>query len=155
MTIRTAREEDIAGIMNLLSQVARVHYEARSDIFRAETKHDEESVRKILKDENSPVLVAEEDGKIIGHAFLIIHAYENHPTFREFTSLHLDDLCVDEKARGKGVGTALYRAVEKTAKNLGCYNVTLNVWECNPAAKKFYESLGLLPLRTTMEQIIK
>lgn len=155
MVIRTAREEDVSGIMNLLRQVAKVHYEGRSDIFLPKTKHTEESVKAILKDENSPVLVAEENGEIIGHAFLQIHRHKNHPTLKAFTTLHLDDLCVDEKARGKGVGTALYRAVEELAKELGCYDITLNVWECNPAAMKFYRSLGLSPLRTTMEQIVK
>lgn len=155
MVIRAAREEDVAGIMNLLKQVARVHYEGRSDIFLPKTKHDEDDVKKILCDKSSPILVAEEDGKIIGHAFLEIHDYRNHPTFCGFTTLHLDDLCVDEAARGKGVGTALYRAAESMAKELGCHNLTLNVWECNPNAKKFYAALGLQPIRTTMEQIIK
>ena len=35
-----------------------------------------------------------------------------------------------------------------------CYNVTLNVWECNPTAKKFYEKCGLSVLKTGMEQIL-
>ena len=40
------------------------------------------------------------------------------------------------------------------AKDNECYNVTLNVWECNPGAKKFYESCGLVPQKTGMEIVL-
>ena len=40
------------------------------------------------------------------------------------------------------------------AKKLECYHVTLNVWEINPGAKQFYQSMGMKPLKTTMELII-
>ncbi|RDX32395.1 GNAT family N-acetyltransferase, partial [Bifidobacterium breve] len=36
----------------------------------------------------------------------------------------------------------------------GCYNVTLNVWACNPKAQTFYERMGLTPYRIGMEQIL-
>jgi len=44
--------------------------------------------------------------------------------------------------------------VKKFAKEQGCYNVTLNVWECNPSARKFYEKAGLKPYKTGMEVIL-
>ena len=53
-----------------------------------------------------------------------------------------------------GVGTALYNAVIEYAKQCGCYNVTLNVWTCNPSAQAFYESLGMKQQRITMETIL-
>ena len=43
---------------------------------------------------------------------------------------------------------------KKFAKEQGCYNVTLNVWECNPSARKFYEKAGLKPYKTGMEVIL-
>lgn len=41
------------------------------------------------------------------------------------------------------------------AKRLGCYNITLNEWEGNEGARKFYERLGMEPQRTTLELILK
>ena len=40
------------------------------------------------------------------------------------------------------------------AKKNGFYNVTLNVWNCNPSAMKFYESMGLVPYKVGMEKIL-
>ena len=59
----------------------------------------------------------------------------------DIKTLYIDDICVDEKARGQGVGRTLYDAVIAFAKESGCYNVTLNVWTCNEGALKFYETM--------------
>ena len=45
-----------------------------------------------------------------------------------------DDICVDEHARGKHVGKALYEYVREYARFIGCNNITINVWEGNDAA---------------------
>ena len=52
------------------------------------------------------------------------------------------------------MGSRLYEHVLSFAKESGCYNVTLNVWECNPSARKFYEAMGLVPYKTCMEKIL-
>ena len=73
---------------------------------------------------------------------------------RETKSLFIDDLCVDESARGRGVGTAFYQYVLDYARREGCYNVTLNVWSLNGPAMKFYEKCGLKPQKVGMETIL-
>ena len=62
---------------------------------------------------------------------------------------------MDEHARGKHVGTALFEHVKAYAREQGFYNITLHVWECNPAAMAFYKALGLEPQYTSMEMIIQ
>ena len=61
---------------------------------------------------------------------------------------------VDAAARGKGVGRALYHHVLDFARAEGCYNVTLNVWACNPGAQRFYEAMGMVPQKLGMETIL-
>ena len=68
--------------------------------------------------------------------------------------MYIDDICVDEKARGRHVGKAIYEHILAYARERGCYNVTLNVWNCNPGAMKFYEKLGLVPYKVGMETIL-
>ena len=53
-----------------------------------------------------------------------------------------------------GVGGALYRHVVQVAEQTGCYNVTLNVWACNPTALRFYEKCGLTVQKIGMEQLL-
>ena len=48
----------------------------------------------------------------------------------------------------------LYESAVSHARDLGCHNVTLNVWEMNPGARAFYESLGMKPLKTYMEELL-
>jgi ribosomal protein S18 acetylase RimI-like enzyme len=48
----------------------------------------------------------------------------------------------------------LYEYVREYAKAGGFYNITLNVWSCNPGAVKFYESLGFVPQKYCMETIL-
>lgn len=69
-------------------------------------------------------------------------------------TLFVDDLCVDEAARGQKIGEKLYRFALKYAKEIGCYNLTLNVWSANKSAVRFYERQGMTPQETRIEQII-
>ena len=71
-----------------------------------------------------------------------------------FTTLYIDDFCVDEKARGQHIGKRLFEYVRNEAKQLGCYEVTLNVWEGNDNALRFYRAMGFRPKETQMEYII-
>ena len=66
-------------------------------------------------------------------------------------SLYIDDICVDEKARGKHVGKALYEYVRDYARSIGCNNITLNVWEGNDSAIRFYQNMGMHPQKIGME----
>ena len=42
----------------------------------------------------------------------------------------------------------------KSHRSNGFYNVTLNVWECNPGARAFYDSCNMKPLKTYLETIL-
>ena len=69
-------------------------------------------------------------------------------------TLYIDDLCVDEALRGRHIGKELYDAAAELARQSDCYNITLNVWRCNPSAIKFYESCGLVPQKIVMEKVL-
>lgn len=154
MYIRKAEKKDIPQIETLLYQVAKVHSDGRPDLFQAGTKkYSSEELNELLEDYIRPIYVAEEEGKILGYAFCIFQEnYSNLLT--HIKTLYIDDLCVLEGIRGKGVGTKLYQHVIKIAKQSGCYNVTLNVWACNEEAKAFYEKCGLDVQKIGMEKIL-
>ena len=155
MEIRFAMEQDVGGIIKLLRQVGRVHHEGRPDIFRKNAqKYGASQVLAMLNSSRSPIFVAVEDGNVLGYGFCQIKTYKDDPVIADHTELYIDDLCVDETARCKGIGTALYHEICRYAKQRRCYSVTLNVWSCNEAAMKFYESLGLKPQKVGMETVL-
>ena len=61
---------------------------------------------------------------------------------------------MDKTARGRHIGSALYKYVRDYARSIGCHNVTLNVWEGNDAALQFYKSMGMKVQKTGMEMIL-
>ena len=158
MQIRRACEKDLAGVHHLLSQVLTVHAEGRPDLFRAGTrKYTDEELLALFADDARPVFVAvdEKDGeRVLGHAFCAVQDYRGSNNMQPILSVYIDDICVDEASRGRHVGTALYRHVLYYARELGCHNVTLNVWECNPGARAFYEAMGMSVQKTCLEQVL-
>ena len=152
MTIRRADERDVPRILALLSQVLEIHAAIRPDFFvSGTTKYSPKELAAILADDAAPVYVAEDGGAVLGYAFCAIHDRPDKPYVVPARTLYIDDLCVDEAIRGKRVGEALFRFVCGEARRLGCADVTLNVWEGNDAAKRFYEKMGMKPQSTKME----
>ena len=101
-----------------------------------------------------PFIVAEKDGKILGYAFCIHKQFINDNNMTDVKTLYIDDLCVDENARGRHIGKTLYDFVVSYAKENGYYNVTLNVWADNKKAVGFYEKIGLRVQKIGMEKIL-
>ena len=153
--IRRATFKDIPKIEDLLAQVCLVHHNGRPDIFKVGRKYSEEELRELLQDESRPILVCtDEADEVMGYCFCIYQQHVDHSVLTDIKTLYIDDLCVDEALRGKHVGKALYEAAVQLARDSGCYNLTLNVWSCNPSAMKFYEAQGLVPQKIGMELVL-
>ena len=153
--IRYAMEKDIEKIEDLLSHVDMVHHNGRPDIFKIGNKYSEEELKELLNNKQRPILVSvNETDEVVGYCFGIFQQHKDNSILTDIKTLYIDDLCVDEKFRGKGVGKELYEAALSLAKEKGCYNLTLNVWSCNESAIRFYESMGLIPQKIGMEMIL-
>ncbi len=156
MEIRRARHEDYDGILHLLTQIAALHHRGRPDIFKSGVKkYTADELSEITADPLKPVFVAAEDGQVLGYAFAVVVSYKNHAVFRDYTALYIDDLCVDENIRGKGVGKLLFEAITDFANELGIDMLDLNVWEFNKEAIAFYERMGMSTSRRRMELKLK
>ena len=154
MQIRRATLTDIDGINKLLYEVHKVHSDKIPDLFKVGSKkYTNEELAKIIVDDNRPIFVYVDNDDILGYAFCVF-IKNNSNSLTDILTLYIDDLCVDENARGKKVGTSLYNYVLQFAKDAGCYNVTLNVWACNNSALKFYEKCGLSVQKIGMEKIL-
>ena len=73
MLVRRAEIKDIEKINELLLQIAMVHHYGRPDLFKANCrKYKNDELVEIIKDDNRPIFVAEDDGVVIGYAFCVI-----------------------------------------------------------------------------------
>jgi len=156
MNIRKAQTKDIKGILSLLSQVLELHAEIRPDIFvSGTTKYTEKEVEGIINDESRRTYVAvDENDCLIGYALCEIKNLSSSNNIVPHKEMYIDDLCVDSGARGQHIGRQLFEYVKEETKKLGCYEITLNVWEGNDSAKAFYEKMEMKPKATAMEFIL-
>ena len=76
------------------------------------------------------------DGAVLGSLTLVV--------FRIPTGMRalVEDVVVDEAARGRGVGSALTREALRRAETLGCRTVDLTSRPSREAANRLYQELG-------------
>ena len=105
----------------------QIHADIRPDIFiSGTTKYTNEELAEMIKDDTKPIYVAADDDDVcMGYAFCQIRQQPFSNNMVPFTSLFIDDLCVDAKTRGAHIGEQLFEHVKNEAKRLGCYEVTL------------------------------
>ena len=151
-TVRKAVLEDCRKILPLQEQIAKLHFSGRSDLFKNEVRtYTQELFQKWLDSPTHILLIAEVDGEIASYAISWVIQYRDHPTYRDFDSFYIDDVCVSDKFRRCGIGRAMMARCVEEARNRKCKNVDLNVWSFNKDAIAFYESCGLKERTKRME----
>lgn len=154
--IEPAQPEDIPAIMELLSQVLEVHAQLRPDVFIPGTaKYTPVELQSIIENEDTPIFVARrENAHVDGYIFCVIKEPPFTNTMKKQKTLFVDDLCVAELAKGSGAANKLLQHAIDFGREIGCYNVTLNVWEGNERARRFYEKQGMFVRESQMEMIL-
>jgi ribosomal protein S18 acetylase RimI-like enzyme len=100
------------------------------------------AVQKIVSSQATTLLAARLDGKIVGFLSLVMFPI---PTgFRAW----IEDVIVDEAARGRGIGEALSRKALGLAEAAGARTVDLTTRPHREAAGRLYERVGFAA-RTT------
>lgn len=87
---------------------------------------------------NAFSLLAYLDGQAVGLA----NCFTGFSTFAMKPLVNVHDLAVDPDFRGRGIGRALFAAIEAEARAMGAAKVTLEVLNGNERAKGLYRSLG-------------
>jgi len=91
-----------------------------------------------------PVLVALEEGRILGSATLESEEARLGDDPIEPGTVNMRMLGVDPGARGRGAGRALVEACVRRARRSGKYALTLHTTEAMTAAQNLYTSLGFV-----------
>ena len=96
----------------------------------------EERLAAIIKSDSSRLLVAVENGEILACLTLVLFAIPSGLRAR------VEDVIVDEKVRGKGIGAALNASALKIARQAGARTVDLTTRPGRTAAIELYKKLG-------------
>lgn len=137
MRLRTAEPADVAAIFELIGELA--DYERLRDQMVGNI----DDLRRHLFGERPFVraLIAHWDDAVAGMALYFF----NYSTFRCRPGLYLEDLFVRPAHRGRGIGLALLRELERRAREVGCARLEWAVLDWNQAAIDFYLRFGARP----------
>lgn len=92
-------------------------------------------------------IAIDDTGTVVGMATLV--------TFRIPTGMRawIEDVVVDDAARGQGVGEALTQAMVDRARDLGCRTVDLTSRPSREAANRLYKRAGFEPRETNVYRL--
>ena len=92
------------------------------------------------KAKDAAVLVAENDGEIVGFAYVQFEEKNYAELLEKAAWLH--DIYVEESARSRNAGKLLIESAIKTAKELGAEKLMLSAASQNEHAQKFFKRHG-------------
>ena len=139
--VRLAKLEDQQRCSELLDVLAQVTSDPH-EIFDSETFED------LISNERGSLVVAEESGNVLGMASISFNLALRY----NGEYCQLEELVVDQDARGKNVGGLLIEETISLAKIRGCKEFGLYILESTKHNQTFYEKYGFIKVGEEMRQ---
>jgi len=138
ITVRPATPADVETILTFIKGLAA---------FEREPEAVKATAGDLLRDgfgehPKFEALIAEQDGQPAGFALF----FPTYSTWEGRPGIHLEDIFVIERLRGRGIGHKLMAALAALAVARGCARLELSVLHWNPA-REFYHRLGMRHLQ--------
>jgi GNAT superfamily N-acetyltransferase len=138
MSVRPIRPDDVPAVVGLVRELAE--YEKALQ----EVRLTEEQLASCLFGD-SPALfghVAEHDGTVVGVALWFL----NFSTWRGTHGVYLEDLYVQPRHRGTGLGRELLRTLAQICVDRGYSRLEWSVLDWNTPSIEFYQAAGAVPM---------
>lgn len=136
ITVRRATEGDFEALLRLLDQMDESMYGGRAHAGEGDVRALYEA---ILADPGQRLLVAEDGGRLVGSAHLMVLRHFGRGLTRSGV---VEGVVVDPAYRRRGLGAALMRALAEAARGAGCYKLALTSNVARAGAHRFYSRLG-------------
>ncbi len=150
MKVRQATPEDVPALVALFQELDRMQSDWR--VFTPRPGFYDEvglKYREAMSTENAVVLVAEDEGEIVGMSYGEVRIPSR---FSDERALELSGVVVRTGYRGRGVGRALVQEAARFAGELGVEWIELKTFAPNQGAMAFWEGLGFTPRVVQMTQ---
>lgn len=151
ITVRAARDADTPALGRMGAALARLHHAWDPQRFMLPRDLEEGHrwwLGKELANPDAVVLVAEQDGEVVGYAYGRLEARDWNALLDACGGFH--DIWIDERARRGGAGRALAEAVIRRFGELGAPRVVLKTSTKNEPAQRLFASLGWRPTMLEM-----
>jgi GNAT superfamily N-acetyltransferase len=138
VSVRPIRSDDVPAVVGLVRELAEYEKAAH------EVRLTEAQLHASLFGERPALFghVAERDGAVVGMALWFL----NFSTWRGTHGIYLEDLYVQPRHRGSGLGRELLRTLAETCVQRGYNRLEWAVLDWNAPSIEFYEAAGAVPL---------
>jgi GNAT superfamily N-acetyltransferase len=137
-TIRDAQPADVPRLLELLQQLAEQSTLPEAEARPATAAH-YAVLRQITNDPHARLLVAEQDGRVVGTLTFYVLPNLSHGGM---PFAIVENVVVDAELRGSGCGRLLMEHAERLARAAGCYKLSLTSNKRRAPAHAFYEHIG-------------
>lgn len=150
MLIRVAATDDIEQLRCLYSELEIDAVKYQPEHFVVGCRNDD-FFKSIFESDNQDILVAEDNGKVIGFSHVMILKQKNIACLKQQTAVYIQDMDVVECERSKGIGTLLIDASKEYGKRRGADFIRTEVFPKNVDGMRFYERNGFTEMMKTIE----
>ena len=151
MHIRPATIEDYPALAVIGRESQALHHQAHPTLFQSDGEgFTREHVRDMLSGELTAIYVAEDEGQLLGYAFMRAELRTEMELFRPHVVAEITDIAVTTRMRSQGIGQQLFAAARAWAREQGAERLELVVWDFNTRALDFYQRQGMRTLTRTM-----
>ena len=150
MLIRRAGIDDVEQLRLLYQELEEdgVRYQPEHFVVGERTN---EFFQSVFESADQDILVAEEDGKILGFSHVMILEQKKVACLKPETLVYIQDLDVLESRRSQGIGTLLMEASKRYGKEHGVDFIRTQVFPQNIDGMRFYEKNGFREMMKTIE----
>ncbi|QNK39542.1 GNAT family N-acetyltransferase [Caproicibacter fermentans] len=153
LLIRTAEKSDYGAVHELLCCLHRLHVSARPDVFAEADPMTEEEYASLLENAGKFTIVAQEkEGGVAGFCSVTLRSPSERPELKKRTVAFVNDLCVMERLRNRGIGKRLLEEARNISRRKGAESMELTVWSFNRAAYRLYREMGMSERSIILEQ---
>ena len=105
----------------------------------------------ILESDDQALFVAEDDGRVIGFAHVVLIKSKPFSCLKPETAMYLQDLVVTEEYRNRGIGSMFMETVKKYGRESGADFFRTQVFPGNTDGLRFYKRNGFTETMITIE----
>jgi ribosomal protein S18 acetylase RimI-like enzyme len=139
-----APQMNVEEVREVSAQLVEAFARLTPQLSRSSPPPGEQELERIVQSDATRLLVAKLDGAIVGSLTLVLFSI---PTG---VRAWIEDVVVDEGARGQGIGAALNEEAWKVAQDQGARTVDLTSRPSREAANRLYQRLGFKQRETNV-----